>query len=637
MRKILMTGLLFLAQPVMAEEPLPVWSTLRLVSNTLDQFRHKEALELLEKLPPDPEPLFPFWRDVLRARALLGLGKPGEALTLLETLPFEPDIEKTPNQNFYRTLIKDALEAKMLALDKTGKNSVAVQSKIWGLFPDFDPPFPIKINVEDKLNRLHVLYVKKLPQEIPTFLTLEEIAAYQGPKKCLALVEWGGAMKELKNVLSALGGFEKAAALHCPEDIDTRALFWKGKLEWGMKNYPTALSTWQTFLKTYPNHRYSDDAAYAIWKIHEATGQKVAAHQAREKFFNFPGGDVRARELWEMGYDLYKKKEYSRAISWFDKMLAPAKPDAAFPQALYWKSRSLEKMGKTKEGQARTLYQKLTRDFPFSFYAVLASHRLGTLPPMPVPQIAEPVFPETRLGRELQAAYRLAGVSLEESQSILDYISQTEVLPSDHETLLAILWNHAGDHHQALKIADKRDLMSLSPNDAIITAFFPLAYPVEIKTGYLRTSLPEGVIEGIMREESRFLTKVRSSAGAVGLMQLMPATAAMQARKLGLSGFHTQKLEDPETNILLGSTFFEKMMNDFRGQMPLAIMAYNAGPGNVRKWLRTQGHLPLDEFIEEIPFSETRGYVKRVLSSIQVYGHLRQSPELQKPFFSMKL
>ena len=78
-------------------------------------------------------------------------------------------------------------------------------------------------------------------------------------------------------------------------------------------------------------------------------------------------------------------------------------------------------------------------------------------------------------------------------------------------------------------------------------------------------------------------------------------------------------------------------MDRYQGRLPLAIMAYNAGPGNVNKWLGMMGNLPLDEFVEEIPFSETRGYVKRVLRSIQIYGSLFNEPKLQRPFFSLKL
>ena len=121
-----------------------------------------------------------------------------------------------------------------------------------------------------------------------------------------------------------------------------------------------------------------------------------------------------------------------------------------------------------------------------------------------------------------------------------------------------------------------------------------------------------------MREESLFQCTARSYVGAQGLMQLMPATASMVRRKLDIP--IGNDLTDPRNNILLGSTYLRDMKDYFEDQLPLAIMAYNAGPGNVNKWLRNFGDKELDEFIENIPLDETRNYVKRVMRSMQVYG-----------------
>ena len=119
-------------------------------------------------------------------------------------------------------------------------------------------------------------------------------------------------------------------------------------------------------------------------------------------------------------------------------------------------------------------------------------------------------------------------------------------------------------------------------------------------------------------------------------MQLMPTTAQMLQRKMAGLGIDND-LTNPTTNIMLGSRYLDDMRDFFDGRMPLAIMAYNAGPGNVRKWLRSQGSLELDEFIEAIPFSETKGYVKRVMRSMQVYGALYGDEYFKKSFFSFNV
>lgn len=166
----------------------------------------------------------------------------------------------------------------------------------------------------------------------------------------------------------------------------------------------------------------------------------------------------------------------------------------------------------------------------------------------------------------------------------------------------------------------------------MFAAFYPLPFRDKTEIGYKRSELPFGAIEGIMREESLFQRTARSWVGATGLMQLMPSTAAMLKRQNTDVEFHPS-LTDTESNIILGSTYLKDMRNYFSGQLPLAIMAYNAGPGNVNKWLRRFGNLELDEFIEKIPLSETRNYVKRVMRTMQVYGQIYDEEFFRKPTY----
>ena len=119
-------------------------------------------------------------------------------------------------------------------------------------------------------------------------------------------------------------------------------------------------------------------------------------------------------------------------------------------------------------------------------------------------------------------------------------------------------------------------------------------------------------------------------------MQLMPRTAAIMARG-DAGGADAANLTRPADNVLLGSSYLASMLRRFGGQMPLAIMAYNAGPGNVSKFLRKLGNFDLDEFIENIPISETRGYVKRVMRSMKVYGSIYDEGESNDPFSSFQV
>jgi soluble lytic murein transglycosylase len=182
--------------------------------------------------------------------------------------------------------------------------------------------------------------------------------------------------------------------------------------------------------------------------------------------------------------------------------------------------------------------------------------------------------------------------------------------------LLADAVERLGDTTGALrvaKIASYKDIVLL-----------PHAAPLLDRAQLLPAADIEGaLVHGIVRQESEFDPAAVSQAGARGLMQLMPATAEQMARTLKLS-YRPAKLTDPAFNIRLGSAYLEQMLERWDGSYLLAIAAYNAGPGNVRKWLLSNGD-PRDpavdpiDWIEAIPFSETRNYVQRVLESTQVY------------------
>jgi soluble lytic murein transglycosylase len=131
------------------------------------------------------------------------------------------------------------------------------------------------------------------------------------------------------------------------------------------------------------------------------------------------------------------------------------------------------------------------------------------------------------------------------------------------------------------------------------------------------------MVHAIARQESQFDRQIVSHAGARGLMQLMPGTAREQAGKLGLS-YNPSSLNDPSYNIMLGSSYFQRMLDYYGGSYPLAVAAYNAGPGNVNRWISANGdpRLPgadMLRWVEQIPLFETRNYVQRVLENAVVY------------------
>ncbi|HXK17607.1 MAG TPA: lytic transglycosylase domain-containing protein, partial [Polyangiaceae bacterium] len=148
--------------------------------------------------------------------------------------------------------------------------------------------------------------------------------------------------------------------------------------------------------------------------------------------------------------------------------------------------------------------------------------------------------------------------------------------------------------------------------------------------------LPRGLLWAVMRQESGFRAAVRSPVGAIGLLQLMPATAEHVASELG-EQLEPQSLTRAYLSLHLGSAYLRKLIDAFQGSVPLALAAYNAGPQAVTRWLTSGESLPLDLFVARIPYEETRGYVARVLSNIARYAYLEggetavQTPVLDLP------
>ncbi len=157
---------------------------------------------------------------------------------------------------------------------------------------------------------------------------------------------------------------------------------------------------------------------------------------------------------------------------------------------------------------------------------------------------------------------------------------------------------------------------------AILPYLYPLAHARRVQELAQRAGLDPFLIQAVMREESHFKPRLISSAGAIGLMQVMPATGGWVAARLGFEQYDEKSLYDRDVNLQLGTHYLEYLWNEFDGNTVYVLAAYNAGPGNVRRWLANNcGTNDLDLFIETIPFEETRNYVKKVLGA---YGNYIQ-------------
>jgi soluble lytic murein transglycosylase len=150
---------------------------------------------------------------------------------------------------------------------------------------------------------------------------------------------------------------------------------------------------------------------------------------------------------------------------------------------------------------------------------------------------------------------------------------------------------------------------------------FPMPFQSAVVERAQAIGLDPAYVYGLIRQESRFIMDARSHVGASGLMQVMPATARWTAKKIGLTDFRPEQLSQRDTNIAIGTAYLKLALDDFAGSMPLAAAAYNAGPGRPRSW-RNGAVLDAAIWAENVPFAETRDYVKKVLANTTNYAAL---------------
>lgn len=310
----------------------------------------------------------------------------------------------------------------------------------------------------------------------------------------------------------------------------------------------------------------------------------------------------------------------AQALGHFRAARAVAQTPISQARADYWAGRAADAAG--QRDAARQFYTAAARH-PDYFYGQLASERLGlplALVGRPLPAIDANTAGNFRAEARVRAVFALAEVDRGRQTIFLKQLADTAQTPARAGLvagLAAPLGRPDAGVHAGKAARGTAEL-------AMISAAFPvLPLPESLMSRFV-------IIHAIARQESQFDRTARSSANALGLMQLLPGTAAEQAQKMGLPASPASRLtQDPVWNVTLGSGFIERLRGGYGGSAPLAVAAYNAGPGNVRRFVAQNGDPrgnPKDgdmiDWIESIPFSETRNYVQRVLENAVVYETL---------------
>ena len=320
----------------------------------------------------------------------------------------------------------------------------------------------------------------------------------------------------------------------------------------------------------------------------------------------------------------WKARAALRAGNWqavrksIEAMSDEARADSTW---VYWRAKALQqgKVSETEASQARELFQKIAG--PQGFYEQLALEELGQKVSMQggAPGIDEQAKARVRADPSLVRGLYAINIGLR-SEGVREWnygvALHTPGGYGDAELLAAADW---ACQRQVWDRCINTSERTKSVVD--VQQRFPMPYKSAVVARSGEIGLDPAYVYGLIRQESRFVMDARSGVGASGLMQIMPATARWTARKIGMADFSPASINDRDTNITLGTAYLKLALEDFDGSMALAAAGYNAGPGRPRTW-RNGPVLDAAIWAENVPFGETRDYVKKVLSNTTSYAAL---------------
>ena len=387
---------------------------------------------------------------------------------------------------------------------------------------------------------------------------------------------------------------------------------------------------------------------------YEGRGKTKRARQiytrVMNEFRSEPGTDAR----WKLAWANYKAGgpwKLAEAHGLMSTFPLNSTPEHYRRRFLYWSARSLEKLDRPEE--ALKTYARICKAGRISYYCQLAAERQSLLDPSndyidyggkgPLGPAPYQTTASSRLkaDRRYRATVELLMLGLDE-EAAAELAVLSKKYAGKRRALLRLtgLFYKAGDYHQGLKLYFTH--LRVISNGGRTEGLSRIAFPIEIIDFIKRVKGPgsadEYLVAAIMREESTFNPRAISRTGAVGLMQIMPKTGDFIAMKTRVPPVDREALLRPELNVRFGSWYLGYLARKFNNNLVLTIAGYNAGPKAVQRWVK-KGPTELDEFVEDIPYSETRAYAKRVIKSYTVYlksGGIDPSRRFIRPIVETK-
>jgi soluble lytic murein transglycosylase len=390
-------------------------------------------------------------------------------------------------------------------------------------------------------------------------------------------------------------------------------------------------------VQRYPTSRWLEEALYSGGNMY------LLKHDAAQAIFHyskltslFPTSTYAPSAHWRAAWLNYRTRNYTEAARLMDEQIVRYNGGIEVPSALYWRGRIYEDE-EHNFAQAVNYYHALSGAYTDYYYGELARQRLAVLGPQPAAAPApalsgvQPATAPELTGELPENDVHLIKARLLANAALNEYIApEIQLSPTSPQWGAlgqAEIFASYGEYTRALQSMKHSGISFFTlPMDQVPEVYwrllFPQPYWTELVADAGKSGLDPYLVASLIRQESEFNAGAVSRANAYGLMQLLPSVGKAAAKKDGLKGFDARQLLNPTVNLELGTTNLKQVLDRFGGQVEYALAAYNAGDSPIRQWLASNDYKDVPEFVESIPYTETREYVQAILRNREMYRAL---------------
>jgi soluble lytic murein transglycosylase len=647
----------WLASVAQSDHPLAPWAAV-LKGEALQDIRPEEAVAAVAPVTGMR------WAGqerarLVHARALLALGRADEAVPELRALvaatpghvgaaspgmPLAEWLERSEDpERLEEAFALYRRVATRAPLTLAGRQAAERARQVWARLPPERRGPEAELRIEDGFARAHALFGSLRHADAEAAFEALARDAADPERRCEAQLFQGKAMLRRRERTEGAKLLLGVAEGCTDPDVRARARFLAAQAHSRRGDNAAAIAHFAVVEKEAPDHRLADDALFLAALAARDDGDVDGMVRRLEALPDrYPRGDMREEALFRLAWRARAAKDHEGALQHLERLLQDGHDghqEGEVGRVAYWRARTLQDAGRT--GEAARAYVEVIQRWPLGYHAQHALTRLDAL--------------DARRAAEVRATFSVerdvrAPLTFVRRSELDDpaFVRAVELLRVGDVELATVELQHLGalgagadptlmwvvaallDRSGALpqasrlaraRLASFRRTVPVGTARALWRIAYPRAFSPLIEQVAQADSVPPAFVRAVAREESAFDPSAVSVAHARGLIQLMGPTAQRFAKDLGVPS-DPASLHRPEVNLRIGTRFIRYLFDRYRANPALVPAAYNAGESACNRWLKQRPHLALDEWVEEIPYDETRRYTRRVLETWGIYRYL---------------